>query len=252
MKSNLPHQATQPIQLFDPVSSTFTYIVYDQASREAVIIDPVDDQLDRDIAVLQREGLKLTYIIETHAHADHITSSASLAIATQAVSAGPLACGFTADVQKLKDGDELKFGAQRLQAIATPGHTAGSMCYLLANANAAHVFTGDTLLIGGCGRTDFQSGSAADLYTSITQKLLILDDATVVWPGHDYKGQSRSTVGQERTSNPRILNGDGQLKSQTEFVSTMNALKLPKPKRIDEAVPANLMLGQRHDAIADS
>jgi sulfur dioxygenase len=241
MKSN-------PIQLFDSASSTFTYIVLDEGTREAIIIDPVDEQLDRDIAVLQGEELKLKYILETHAHADHITSSQNLTAATSAQAVVPLACGFTADVKKLVDGDELAFGTSRLKAIATPGHTAGSMSYLWQNGAAAHIFTGDTLLIGGCGRTDFQSGSAADLYASITQTLFNLDGATIVWPGHDYKGQTRSTIEHERRTNPRITNGAGLVKSQTEFMALMEGLNLPKPKRLDEAVPANLMLGVVHQA----
>ena len=229
----------KPIQLFDPASSTYTYVLFDQLSREAVIIDPVDEQLERDLATLQVYGLKLIWTVETHAHADHITSAGRLAELAGARTAAPLGCGIgTAGVQ-LQHGDTLKFGAESLQALHTPGHTAGSMSFVWRE----HVFTGDTLLINGCGRTDFQSGSASDLYRSLTQILFALPDATTVWPGHDYQGRSFSTIGQEKVGNGRIAG-----KSEAEFVATMESLQLPKPRRIDEALPANLSSGLRQDA----
>lgn len=229
----------KPIQLFDPASSTYTYVLFDQLSREAVIIDPVDEQLERDLATLQEYGLKLVWTVETHAHADHITSAGRLAELAGARTAAPHGCGIgTAGVQ-LQDGDALKFGAETLQALHTPGHTAGSMSFLWRH----HVFTGDTLLIGGCGRTDFQSGSAHDLYRSLTQVLFALPDDTTVWPGHDYNGRSHSSIGQEKAGNARIAG-----KSEAEFVALMDSLQLPRPRRIDEAVPANLTSGLRHDA----
>jgi sulfur dioxygenase len=137
-------------------------------------------------------------------------------------------------------------GGHTIKALHTPGHTAGSMCFL----TTAGVFTGDTLLIGGCGRTDFQSGSAQSLYHSLTQVLFALPEDTVVWPGHDYKGKTQSTIGMEKRSNPRLVKPDGQWRSEAEFVTLMEGLNLPKPKRIHEAVPANLSLGVRHDADA--
>jgi sulfur dioxygenase len=226
----------KPIQLFDPASSTYTYVLFDQLSREAVIIDPVDEQLERDLATLQEYGLKLVWTVETHAHADHITSAGRLAELAGARTAAPQGCGIgTAGVQ-LQHGDTLKFGGEVLH---TPGHTAGSMCFLWRE----HVFTGDTLLINGCGRTDFQSGDAKDLYRSLTQVLFALPDATTVWPGHDYQGRSFSSIGQEKAGNARIAG-----KSEAEFVAIMDSLQLPKPRRIDEAVPANLSSGLRHDA----
>jgi sulfur dioxygenase len=229
----------KPIQLFDPASSTYTYVLFDQLSREAVIIDPVDEQLERDLATLQEYGLKLVWTVETHAHADHITSAGRLAELAGARTAAPQGCGIgTAGVQ-LQHGDTLKFGGEVLQALHTPGHTAGSMCFLWRE----HVFTGDTLLINGCGRTDFQSGDAKDLYRSLTQVLFALPDATTVWPGHDYQGRSFSSIGQEKAGNARIAG-----KSEAEFVAIMDSLQLPKPRRIDEAVPANLSSGLRHDA----
>ena len=228
----------KPIQLFDPASSTYTYVLFDQTSRDAVIIDPVDEQLERDLATLREYGLKLVWAVETHAHADHITSAGNLAELAGARTAAPQGCGIgTAGVQ-LQHGDSLPFGSETLKALHTPGHTAGSMSFVWRD----HVFTGDTLLINGCGRTDFQSGSASDLYHSLTEVLFALPDDTTVWPGHDYQGRSHSTIGQEKSGNPRIAG-----KSEAEFVAIMAALDLPKPKRIDEAVPANLTSGIRHD-----
>ncbi|PKO67803.1 MAG: MBL fold metallo-hydrolase [Betaproteobacteria bacterium HGW-Betaproteobacteria-16] len=228
----------KPIQLFDPASSTYTYVLFDQTSRNAVIIDPVDEQLERDLATLREYGLKLVWAVETHAHADHITSAGKLAELAGARTAAPQGCGIgTAGVQ-LQHGDSLPFGSETLKALHTPGHTAGSMSFVWRD----QVFTGDTLLINGCGRTDFQSGSASDLYHSLTEVLFALPDDTTVWPGHDYQGRSHSTIGQEKSGNPRIAG-----KSEAEFVAIMAALDLPKPKRIDEAVPANLTSGIRHD-----
>lgn len=228
----------KPIQLFDPASSTYTYVLFDQLSRDALLIDPVDEQIDRDLATLREYGLKLVWTVETHAHADHITSAGRLAELAGARTAAPQGCGIgTAGVQ-LQDGDTLKFGGEVLKALHTPGHTAGSMSYLWRH----HVFTGDTLLINGCGRTDFQSGSAEALYRSLNQVLFALPDDTVVWPGHDYQGRSCSSIGREKTTNARVAG-----KTEAEFVALMNSLNLPRPRRIDEAVPANLTSGLRHD-----
>lgn len=229
----------KPIQLFDPDSCTYTYVLFDQTTREALIIDPVEEQIERDLATLREYGLRLVWTVETHAHADHVTSSGKLAELAGARTAAPAGCGIGTAGRQLQDGDELVFGDERLRALHTPGHTAGSMSYLWRD----HVFTGDALLIGGCGRTDFQSGSASELYRSLTQVLFALPDATTVWPGHDYQGRTSSTIGHEKASNPRVAG-----KSEAEFVAIMNALNLPRPRRIDEAVPANLTSGLRHDA----
>ncbi|ROZ72796.1 MBL fold metallo-hydrolase [Ramlibacter sp. WS9] len=231
----------QPIQLFDPASSTYTYVLADEGTREALIIDPVDEQLARDLAALRELGLKLAWTLETHTHADHITSAGLLAEHTGARTAAPEGCGIGTAAVQLKDGDVLRFGAEELKALHTPGHTAGSMSYLWRG----HAFTGDTLLINGCGRTDFQSGSAAALYRSITEVLFALPDATIVWPGHDYNGRSHSTIGAEKTGNARVAG-----KTLAEFVIVMTELNLPKPRRIDEAVPANQSSGLRQDAEA--
>lgn len=231
----------KPIQLFDPASSTYTYVLFDQATREALIIDPVDEQLERDLAVLREYGLKLTWAVETHAHADHITSAGQLAELAGATTAAPAGCAIGTAAVQLNHGDTLPFGGETLRALATPGHTAGSMSYVWRG----HVFTGDALLINGCGRTDFQSGSASTMYHSITQVLFTLPDDTTVWPGHDYQGRTHSTIGHEKAHNARVAG-----KTEAEFVAIMAALNLPKPRRIDEAVPANLTSGLRHDADA--
>lgn len=231
-----------PIQLFDPASSTYTYLLIDPRTRSALIIDPVDQQLERDLAELQKHGVHLVWTVETHAHADHITSAGLLAEHAGARTAAPSGCGITTAATQLVHGDTLKFGDETLQVLHTPGHTAGSMSYLWRG----HVFTGDTLLINGCGRTDFQSGSAHALYHSLTEVLFKLPEETVVWPAHDYNGRHSSTIGTEKKSNARAAG-----KTEAEFVAIMHALNLPRPARIDEAVPANLQSGLRHDAVGE-
>jgi glyoxylase-like metal-dependent hydrolase (beta-lactamase superfamily II)/rhodanese-related sulfurtransferase len=228
-----------PLQLFDPNSSTYTYLLFDEASREALIIDPVDDQIERDLATLRAHGLTLLWTVETHAHADHITSAGQLAELAGARTAAPSGCSIHTAAVQLKQGDVLRFGQEQVTALHTPGHTAGSMSFLWRN----HVFTGDTLLINGCGRTEVQSGSPEALYCSLTQVLFALPNTTTVWPGHDYHGRTHTTIGAEKLSNQRIAG-----KSLAEFRATMEGLQLPRPKRIDEAVPANLQSGLQHDA----
>lgn len=229
----------KPIQLFDAASSTYTYVLFDKATREAVIIDPVDEQIERDLAVLAEYGLKLRYTIETHAHADHITSAGQLAEHAGAKTAAPSGCGITTAALQLQGDEVLHFGGESIQALHTPGHTAGSMSYLWRG----HVFTGDTLLINGCGRTDFQSGSAAALYDSLTRVLFALPGDTTVWPGHDYQGRHCSTIASEKTGNSRVAG-----KTLQEFVATMADLKLPLPSRLEEVLPVNQTSGLRHDA----
>ena len=229
-----------PIQLFDAESSTFTYILAAPGETEAVILDPVEQHWERDLQHLQRLNLKLAYILETHAHADHVTSAGKLREVTGAKAAVPSGCDIPpADVQ-LADGDILHFGnAEEIAILHTPGHTAGSMSYVWRG----NVFTGDTLLINGCGRTDFQGGSAHALHNSVMTKLFVLPDQTRVWPAHDYKGQSVSTIGWEKRHNMRLAN-----RSHEDFVRLMDNLDLPRPRLIDIAVPANRNLGLPHHA----
>lgn len=222
-------------QFFDDVSSTYTYLIGDITSKRAVIIDPVLEHVDSYLQDLSSNELSLVYVLETHVHADHITGGSKLREETGAKTAVSMLCGtFCADHQ-LKDGDVIEFGSQRVSVILTPGHTKGSVSYLWQDK----VFTGDALLINGCGRTDFQAGDAATLYDSITQKILSLPDETLVYPGHDYSGRFVSCVAQEKKLNPRIAG-----KSKEDFIDIMENLKLPNPKQMDVAVPANLQCGK--------
>lgn len=207
----------------------------DSDTHEAVIIDPVDTKLNGLINFVNEKKLNIRFVLETHAHADHITSAGNLCKMTGAIAATPAHCNITNAEIQLEDHQQLVFGKnQVITAIHTPGHTAGSMSFIWNNA----VFTGDTLLINGCGRTDFQSGSSHELYKSITEKLFTLPDETIVYPGHDYHGRKQSTIGDEKKHNPRLAG-----KTMDEFVAIMDNLNLPKPKLIDQAVPANLSLG---------
>lgn len=228
-------------QLFDRESSTYTYLLADEQSREAVLIDPVRDQLERDVQLLDELGLKLTHTVETHVHADHVTASGLLrerlgsrSVLSKAAGAG------CADVLA-GEGDEVRFGKYSLHVIETPGHTEG--CLSFHEPTTGRVFTGDTLLIRGCGRADFQQGDARALYHSITRKLFALSDDTAVYPGHDYRGHTVSTIAEEKRLNPRVAG-----KTESEFVHIMNDLKLAAPKKLHEAVPANLACGKSSTA----
>jgi sulfur dioxygenase len=218
-------------QLFDPASSTLSYLIADDGSHEAVLIDPVIGQIERDERLLREHGLKLKYTIETHVHADHVTAAHALRQATGAQTVVARDCDAQGYDRLLQDGDVILFGHEEILAIATPGHTPGSTSYLWRD----RVFTGDTLLIGGCGRTDFQNGSAAALWDSITRKLFVLDEQILVYPGHDYKGRRVSSIGEEKRFNARVAG-----KTREEFLAIMDNLNLPMPSHIHEAVPANL------------
>jgi sulfur dioxygenase len=220
-------------QLFDNDSSTLSYLLADDA-RHAVLIDPVLEQLPRDLALLQTLGLKLDFVLDTHVHADHITASNALKQVTGATSVIAKNCGAAGYDRQLNDGEIIQFGAEQLRVIATPGHTQGSLCYLWQE----RLFSGDTLMINACGRTDFQSGNAEQMYHSITEKLFTLPDETLLYPGHDYKGRRVSCIGEEKLLNTRIAG-----KTCAEFVAIMQGLNLATPKRIHEAVPANLLGG---------
>ncbi len=218
-------------QLFDPESSTYTYIVGDPDKGESVIVDPVREHVTRDLEVIGAMGTRLGWILETHVHADHITGARALRDRTGARSAVSQHCGATGFDRLMDDGDIVVFGNELIRVISTPGHTPGSSCFLWRD----RLLTGDTLLIGGCGRTDFQNGSAAALYDSITRKLFTLPDDTLVYPGHDYKGRRVSTIGEEKATNPRLAG-----KTRDEFIAIMESLGLPEPRRMGVAVPANL------------
>ncbi len=232
-------------QLFDPETWTYTYLIADPVSKDAVFIDPVNTHIDAYLALLEAHGLHLKYSLETHVHADHITASGLLRQRTGAQTAVSGLCGAqNADIQ-IQDGDIFKFaGSEQIKVIATPGHTPGSVSYLWRD----RLFSGDALFIGGCGRTDFQGGDAGALYDCITQRLFTLPDETLVYPGHDYQGRWVSSIVQERTTNPRLAG-----KTREQFIEIMNNLNLPKPRLIDEAVPANRYCGldenERQDAV---
>ena len=221
-------------QLFDAPSSTYTYLIADVVSGEAALIDPVASHVDSYLVLLQEIDCQLKYSLETHVHADHITASGILRLKTLAKTGVSQQCGaITADLQ-LKDGDVLSLGIETIKVIATPGHTAGSISFLWRK----HVFTGDSLLINGCGRTDFQGGDAGTLYDSITKKLFTLPDETLVYPAHDYNGCNMSSISREKALNPRLAG-----MSRNAFIATMNNLNLPKPTLMDIAVPANRLCG---------
>lgn len=224
-------------QLFDPATSTYTYLLWDADSGEAAVIDSVKEQVDRDQQLLNDLGLKPKYLLETHIHADHVTGSGILRerFGEQVTAAVHKASGSDCADLLLNDGDTLMLGKQTIRVMYTPGHTDTDVSFMIDGA----VFTGDALLIRGSGRTDFQSGDAGTAWDSITGKLFTLADDTVVYPGHDYNGQTVSSIGEEKASNPRLGGG----RSRDEYIAIMNGMDLPKPQRIEEAVPGNLHCG---------
>jgi glyoxylase-like metal-dependent hydrolase (beta-lactamase superfamily II)/rhodanese-related sulfurtransferase len=233
-------------QLFDPQSSTYTYLLADPESGAAVLIDPVYEEAPRDAALIRELGLYLEFTVETHVHADHVTAAANLkerlgsriAIAADSGAAG-------AD-RYLKDRDRIEFGRRYLQVRATPGHTNGCLTFVLDDETMA--FTGDCLLIRGCGRTDFQQGNPRSLYRSVHSQIFSLPESCLLYPGHDYRGLTVSSVGEERRFNPRL---GGEL-SEDDFVGYMNNLGLAHPKQIDIAVPANLKCGRREAGVGSA
>ena len=229
-------------QLIDSDSSTYTFVLADQDTKEAVIIDPVREQFERDVKLLEQLGLKLLYVLETHVHADHITSAALLRHRLGARTVLSAHAGVDcADVQ-VEDGDNLSFGRHTLRVRTTPGHTNGDVVYVLTDQEMDRpemVFTGDTLLVRGCGRTDFQQGDARALYRAVREKILCLPDATLLYPGHDYRGHTVTTVGEERRYNPRLADGV----TEAQFVATMEGLDLALPKRLEASLASNLRCG---------
>jgi len=228
-------------QLYDLTSSTYTYLVADEATREAVLIDSVFEQHQRDAALIRELGLTLRYTLDTHCHADHVTGAWLMKRALGSQIAMAAAVGAKNVDLPLAHGDVVRFGGESLEVRATPGHTDGCLSFVLANGKA--VFTGDTLLVRAAGRTDFQQGSAHRLFRSITEQLFSLPDACVVYPGHDYEGRTSSTIGEERRYNPRIGGGA----REEDFVGYMDNLALPHPKQMQVAVPANLRCGEPAD-----
>lgn len=220
-------------QLFDPESSTYTYLLADPGTREALLIDPVREQAERDLALLRELELRLVYVLDTHVHADHVTAAALLRERTGAKTVAGRLSAPCADIH-VAHGDVLRVGGIEVQVLETPGHTDDSVSYRVGD----RVFTGDALFVRGTGRTDFQNGDPGTLYDSITNVLFALPDETFVYPGHDYKGMTVSTIGEEKRFNPRVAG-----KSRDEFIELMRALKLPVPKKIDIAVPANRACG---------
>jgi glyoxylase-like metal-dependent hydrolase (beta-lactamase superfamily II) len=227
-------------QLFEPKSSAYTYLVGCSATREAILVDPVRETVERDLELLKQLGLTLKYTIETHIHADHVTGAAQLRDATGCKAALPEKSGADHVDFAVCEGEPIEVGRLRLHPLYTPGHTDDHHCYLLDAGDVPRLFTGDALMIDGCGRTDFQNGDSATLYRSVHDKLFSLSDDTLVYPGHDYQGRRVSTIGQERTRNPRLGGG----KTMDEFVAIMAALDLPHPKMMDVAVPANRECGE--------
>jgi len=227
-------------QLFDPQSSTYSYLLAD--AGEALLIDPVFDEAPRDAALVRELGLKLLYTVETHVHADHVSGAWNLKRRLGSRIAVSVDSGAEGADRYLKNAETIQFGNRYLEVRATPGHTKGCCTYVLDDQTMA--FTGDCLLIRGCGRTDFQQGDARAMYRSVHERIFSLPDSCLLYPAHDYRGLMVSSVGEERRFNPRL---GGEL-SEDDFVGYMNNLGLPHPKQMDIAVPANLKCGRRQGA----
>ncbi|MEZ4320480.1 MAG: MBL fold metallo-hydrolase [Myxococcota bacterium] len=225
-------------QLFDTDTSTYTYLLGDPEPGAAVLIDPVVAQVERDLQIVRELGLTLSASLDTHVHADHVTGAWALKQRTGCEIVYPAGSGASGADREVGTGDVLQYGSVRIEARLTPGHTNGSVTYVLADHTMA--FTGDAVLIRGCGRTDFQEGCAVTLYRSVHEQIFTLPDSTLLYPGHDYKGRTVTTVGEEKAHNPRLGGG----RTVDEFRAIMEGLDLAYPKRIDEAVPANLLLGR--------
>tara|TARA_A100001015_G_C14970783_1_gene705016 strand:+ start:931 stop:1611 length:681 start_codon:yes stop_codon:yes gene_type:complete len=221
-------------QLFDTKSSTYTYLIASAKGREALIIDPVIENVDSYINLLNELELKLVKVIDTHIHADHVTGASKLKnISKCSTIMGDHSPANTVDI-KVKDDEYIHLDSLKIRAMYTPGHTSDSYSFLMDN----YLFSGDTLLINGTGRTDFQNGNAKDAYNSIFNKLLKLPEETLLYPAHDYKGEKVSTIGKEKKQNPRL-----QVNSVNEYVEIMNNLNLKKPTEIDNNVAKNIKLG---------
>lgn len=223
-------------QLFDRESSTYTYLIADLKTQDAVLVDPVLQQVERDTKLIQELGLTLRFCLETHIHADHITGTGKLREKTGCQGFVPInAQAYCAD-KFLEDQETLNIGSIPIQVISTPGHTDSHHAYFV---NRDRILTGDALLIRGCGRTDFQSGDAGILYDTVTERLFSLADDILVYPSHDYNGFTVSSIGEEKQYNPRFVG-----RNRDQFIEFMNHLNLPDPKKMMAAVPANQKCGQ--------
>lgn len=225
-------------QLFDAASSTYTYLLGDQDAHEALLIDPVFEHFRRDSALIRELGLKLAYTLETHVHADHVTAAWLLRQRCGSQIAIAASAGAQGADRLLRHGDQVDFGGRHVAVRATPGHTSGCLTFVLDDYSAA--FTGDALLIRGCGRTDFQQGSPSALFHSVREQILSLPPGCLLYPGHDYRGLTVTSVGEELSYNPRL----GGKINEGDFAGFMNNLGLPHPKLMDVAVPANMNCGQ--------
>jgi glyoxylase-like metal-dependent hydrolase (beta-lactamase superfamily II)/rhodanese-related sulfurtransferase len=225
-------------QLFDPQSSTYTYLLADAGTREAVMIDPVFEQARRDVALIEELGVRLRWTLETHVHADHVTGAWLLKEKLGSRIAVSEASGAEGADRYLKPDEKLSFGKRNLEARATPGHTGSCVTYVLDDLSMA--FTGDALLIRGCGRTDFQQGDPQTLFRSVRGRIFSLPEDCTLFPGHDYRGLTATSVGEEKLYNPRLAESI----LEQDFVGYMKHLGLPHPKQMDVAVPANLKCGK--------
>ncbi len=234
-------------QLFEPDSSTYTYLIGCPETGHTALIDPVLDTAERDAALLQQLGLTLTCTIDTHIHADHLTGARRLRELTGSRIAYPAIDALPCADLGLREGEVFRIGSIELHPLFTPGHTDHHHAYLIDNGTQKMLFSGDALLIDACGRTDFQSGDAATLYRSIHDKFFTLPDETLVYPCHDYEGRFVSSIGQEKARNPRL----GCNRSRQEFVAIMDGLELPYPRKIDFAVPGNQRCGACPDNVPE-
>ena len=223
-------------QYFDRETSTYTYLLFDAVKKQAVIIDPVLEQMDRDLDAIEKLDLNLLGILETHVHADHITAAYKIRKKTGVLIYYGSESGVDGADVLLKDGDVIQVGQFDIKTIHTPGHTSGCVCYYTCGM----LFTGDTLFIGGTGRTDFQGGSAGLLFDNVVKKLFCYPDNTIVYPAHDYSGKALSTIGEEKMWNPNV----GEKITKSEFIENESNKSRPNPKNFDIAVPANMKCGQ--------
>lgn len=230
-------------QLYEPVSSTYTYLLGCEETGRAILIDPVVNAMDRDLSEIRNLGLTLTYTLDTHIHADHITAALHLREKVGSKVAAPAIDNLPCMDIPVEDGKPLRVGSIELQPLHTPGHTDGHFAYVVND----RVLTGDALLIDGCGRTDFQNGDTDALYKSVTEKLFTLPDDYLVYPAHDYQHRRVSSIAQEKTRNPRLGGG----KTLEEFRQIMHQLNLPYPKFIDYAVPSNRQCGVCPEALPE-